>query len=221
MNRSKRLRRILIYLLITVLSLCALYFSIGLFPSFSEEMAMHRAEARELVGPSRVIAGDDVAYSGVDRILIGETDFGYTLYEYQETSWDSGCLSYHEKARGLTCFTTAGYFDPYFDEVLPVYAIPEDGSAVRARLTLETASTVQEEYNAVLTAEAELQEDTFFLFEVDTADVYEQILYFWYYRIQGRQDGHGYTTGTLTVELFNSDGDLLDTVTQEFPSRLR
>lgn len=221
MNRRKYLRGIVKYLLLILLSACVAYFIAGA-PSFTPEIALHRKERSILVGPSELIASAKVPDEIRDSILIGETDYGYTLLEFHgDRGWDSGIISYHEKGQSVTCFTTAGYFDPYFDEVLPVYAIPEDGSAVRARLTLETASTVQEEYNAVLTAEAELREDTFFLFEVDTADVYEQILYFWYYRIQGRQDGHGYTTGTLTVELFNSDGDLLDTVTQEFPSRLR
>lgn len=220
MNRSKKIRGVVKYLLVILLSACVLYWGLGA-PSITAEMALHRAERGELVGPSQLIASAAVGYVSTDRILLGETDNGYTLLEYTERAgWDDGRIRYYEKTGSLTCFTTSDYYDPDWETVFPVYAVPENGKAATARLTLQTGSSVQEEYNAVLTAEAALRGDAFFLFEVDTTGVYNQILYFWRNRLQGEQSTHGYTFGVLTVELFDRDGGVIETVVYEYPAYL-
>lgn len=218
MNRIQKIRGIIKYLLMILLSACVLYWGLGA-PSITAEMALHRAERGELVGPSQLIAAANVDYVSTDRILLGETEYGYSLLEYAERlGWNQGRISYYEKTGSLTCFTTSAYYVPGWETVFPVYAIPENGKAVSARLTLETSSTTGDNYDLVLTAEAALREETFFLFEVDSEGVYDQILYFWRNRLQGEQSTHVYTAGTLTVELFDRSGELLDTVVMKFPS---
>lgn len=220
MNRKKHIRGIIKYLLVAVLSICVLYWGLGA-PSFTAEMALHRAERGELVGPSRLIASAAVEYVSTDRILLGETDKGYTLLEYTERfGWDDGRISYYEKNGSLTCFTTSDYYDPDWETVFPVYAVPENGKAATARLTMETTSTTWDDFNLMLTAEAALREDAFFLFEVDTTGVFNQIMYFWRNRLQGELSTHGYASGTLTVELFDRSGALIETVVYEFPAYL-
>lgn len=224
MNKAKRIRWIFLFVLITVLSICAICFILD-FPSFSAEMAMHREEAMHWVGPSRVIAADDVDYFFNDHILIGETDYGYTLFEYSDDhDWDFGSLNYHEKHNGATCFASDyGNRDLLLydgeHKVLPVYAIPEDAGAVSARLTLYAADNYHSEfYEVTCVAQAELRQDTFFLFEVDVSEMDVGVRRFWMARLNGRNNGNIYLSGNATLELFDRDGALIDTIVMEFPA---
>lgn len=79
MNKGKRICRICIYLLVSVISLIFLYFSSDL-TYMSPEMAMRREEAAKLVGSSRIIAYADVNYGTYDRMILGETDYPHRLH---------------------------------------------------------------------------------------------------------------------------------------------
>lgn len=224
MDKQKRIRRILAFVLITLLCLTVLYFTLDM-PCFSAEMAMHREEAMHWVGPSRVIAEDEVDYFFTDHILIGETDYGYTLFEYSEQSgWRFGELNYHEKRDGVTCFTSDYSNDILLSydgehKTLPVYAIPEDAGAVTARLTLSACYTFRgEHYQEIVTAEADLRQDTFFLFPVNVEELSVEVRGFWMQRINGREYGNISIAGSLTVELFDRDGNLIETRVTEFPA---
>ena len=231
MKKRRRVIWTLIYALVAALSAYVLYYAFGA-PSFTAEMAMHRKEKARLLGPSRVIATDDVEDSKYAHIILGETENGYCLYEYNtefgvdsgflivNLHWDSGMLTYKAKDDAATVFCSEAYIDVTFDQYMPVYAIPADSRAVSAKLTLYTKETRSEVYEESHTAQAELRQGTYFLFQMDMTEMDAQVRYFWKNRLRGYNSGNGYTYGKLTLELYNSRGELIDTVVREFPAYL-
>lgn len=217
MKKGKRIRGILIFSLVIALSLWFMYYFADL-NSFSPEMAMYRKEAARLVGPSQVIAADTVEYTGYDCFLLGETDYGYCLFEYLDspTGWDSGCLTYIGKDEGRVCFAPNRNMFVDFGAVLPVLAIPEEPGAVTARLTLETKSDRDLIYAELYTVETELRQGVYFLFEVETKDMYIDVRRFWANRFQNDNSSYAYISGTATLELLNHQGALIKTVVMEF-----
>lgn len=220
MSKAKRVRWIVIYLLIGILSVCLLYFAVDA-PSFSPEMAMHRKEVRELVGPSKVIGGDAVEYGNFDHFLLGETEYGYCLYEYNHrvSVWDGGLLFYFEKSDPVTVLPM-GTADMWYGGLpgeyicFPVFAIPETTRAVSASLTLTA------EYNGThyeVSQTASLRQEEFFLFELDVTEVHSFVRDFWNRRLKGRPAVYHDVSGTATVELFDHQGALIETVVMEYP----
>lgn len=220
MNKGKRICRICIYLLVTVISFLIMYFTSD-FTNMPLEVTMRREESAKLVGPSQIIAYDEVNYGTHDRMILGETDYGYTLFEYSEESGGKfGALTYHEKASPLTCFSSSIYSDLITQSSpMPVYVIAQDRRAASARLTLNTRYTsAVESFEQTHTAESQLRQDTFFLFEVDITDMDHDTYMFWMYRLNGRDSYLPRLSGTAVIELYDSGGNLIDTVVLQFPS---
>lgn len=221
MDKRKRVFRILVFALVTVVSLCLLYYICDM-PSFSAEMAMHRKEAAQLVGPSRVIAADQVNYYYLDHILLGETDDGYCLLEYSDVDgWDNGVFAYREKGDVITCFSSdVGYVwvDSFGEKTfMPVFVIPEMTRTTSARLTL---SAVYDGTQYQVSQTVPLRQGEFFLFEMDVTELHSYVRYFWIDRLKGIQSTVTFVSGTATVELFDRHGELIETVVMEFPATM-
>lgn len=86
MKTAKKIRGILIWLLITILSLVVIYDSIG-SPALTPEMAMSRREKAAWIGPSKVIWEGESCHHWYERMLLGETDYGYCLYQYDSDTY--------------------------------------------------------------------------------------------------------------------------------------
>ncbi len=219
MKTAKKIRGILLWMLLTALSACILYVSIG-SPPFSPEMAMHRREKAQLVGPSQVIGKVEAVSKTREYLLVGETEYGYCFYMFDDKFhlWDAGGLTYVEKGT-RECFLTENlYYINGFD-VFPVFAIAENPKAVRAKLTLESKSERDPIYAETHTAEAELTCGVFYQFAVDMTDMYPDVCSFWAYRFRKDTDTVlGYISGTATLELFNREGNLLETIVTEYPA---
>lgn len=224
MNKGKHIRGILLFGLITVVSVCLLYYISGA-PSFSPEMAMHRKEARALVGPSHVIAGAATGHNQYDSFLLGETEYGYCLYEYNDgfSLWDGGLLSYIEKADGVTVFPVGTSYMWYggvpgeLGFIFPVFAIQETTRAVSARLTLTA------EYDGVsysVSETASLEQTAYFLFMPKVDEVHSYVRDFWYRRLSGKPMVYPGVSGTATLELFDRQGELIETIVMEFPATM-
>ncbi|MBR2890200.1 MAG: hypothetical protein IKC09_08000 [Oscillospiraceae bacterium] len=218
MNKRKRLFRIGIFLVLITLSLALLYYGLEM-PSLSPEMAMRRKEAAMLVGPSQIIAADSVEYELYHKILLGETEYGYCLYEYRErfVSWDHGKLTYIAKDDKRFCFVPNRHTEPDFLKTIPVYAIPKNHRAVYARLILETVSDEDPVYCSSVIAETNLRSGCYFLFEPDFTEVWIDVVRYWDNRLKGDDWVYRYMAGTVTLELFDAQGNLLETHTLEFP----
>lgn len=216
MSEQKKIRGILLFSLLTVLSVFWLWCFVGA-PSFTPEMAMHRAENRELIGPSKVIAkGKHFSMAGYDSFILGETAYGYTLYEYEEgyLEWDD-ILTYAEKTDGVTLFSLGAVLGYYGDlpgedgYILPIMAIPESTRAVSAKLTV----TAQYNGNTYETSDtATLEQGVYFLFGPDTDNIHAHVRNFWARRLRGDPAVYPGVIGTATLELYDSRGELVDTI---------
>lgn len=216
MSNRKKIRGILLFGLLIVLSVFWLWCFVGA-PSFTPEMAMHRAESCELIGPSNVIAkGKHFPMAGYDSFILGETAYGYTLYEYEEgyLEWDD-ILTYAEKADGVTLFSLGaalGYYGDLPGEdgyILPVMAIPKSTRAVSAKLTV-TAQYNGTTYETSDTAI--LEQGVYFLFGPDTDNIHAHVRNFWARRLQGDPPIYYGVSGSATLELYDSQGKLVDTI---------
>lgn len=217
MTNRKKLRGILFWLLVTVFSLYAIYVANG-SPALSPEMGMRQAEKRDLVGPSRLIGTVEAVSEDYDCMLFGETEYGYCFYLYDDEFrlWDAGRLTYVEKDT-RTCFLTENvYWET--DTVMPVFAITPNPRAVSARLTLETECDENPLFVGTCTSQTELTYGAFYQFAMDITDLDSTVVHFWGGRLQNERWGYSHISGTATLELFDREGNLIDTVVTEYPA---
>ena len=217
MKTSKKIRGILLWLAIIAVSLWAIYVTIG-SPDLTPEMGMHRLERLYKVGPSKIIWEGESFHRWYDRMILGETDYGYCFYLYDSGSYGYGMdsLTYVEKGRE-GCFVSHRSTITVESEVLPVFAISGDPRAVEARLTLETKSEMAV-YEGTYTGRAELSGGVFYQFSVDITDMDLTVKNYWEDRLNGDERTDQWISGVMTLELFDRDGNLLDTIVTEYPA---
>ena len=218
MKTAKKIRGILIWLLVTVLSLLVIYDIVG-NPALTPEMAMRRSEKYHMVGPSKVIWEGVSCDWWYDRLLLGETDYGYCLYQYDSESFGyaQNCLRYVEKGTRACFLGRDGGFN-WDINVLPIFAITENPRAVRARLTLETVSDDHSIYEGIYTVEAELCGGVLYQFALDMTDMDQTVRNFWEDRLCDDMWGYYGIFGKTTLELYDREGNLLETIVTEYPA---
>lgn len=218
MKTAKKIRGIILWLLITLLSVYAIYVAIG-SPALTPEMAMRRSEKYALVGPSKVIWEGASCHHWYDRMLLGETDYGYCLYLYDSDTYGyaQDCLRYVEKGTKV-CFLARTGGVTWDIDVLQIFAITENSRAVRARLTLETKNDENSLYEGIYTAEAELCGGVLYQFGLDMTDMDQTVRRFWKNRLSNDMWGYYGIGGTATLELFDREGNLLETIVTEYPA---
>ena len=220
-SRKKKLAVWLVVLIITsVMIMCATD-----FPSPTPKIAMRRAEKRALIGPCEIIGNDyiNTAYDFDYMALIGQSAYGYTLFEYTQASayYDQGSLRYYEKQDGFTLFgSAAGVRYAASDTVHPLWVFPPISTARRAVLTLTCDYTLKgESYEHTYTLEAQRSENGYFLFLWDYSDEEDRLaLDYLFDRINGKQYVSHFQFATATLELYDSNGQLIDTLYKEYPS---
>lgn len=128
---------------INLLTIVFLVFSLYVLlecPAFTPEQKFRRMEKAELVGPSKIIAEQDVDTMGYDHLTLAETADAVILFLSSDNPWDQGYLIYREKTDPVTVMTVPGLRYWYHDEDpidLPVFVFHNDPRAVRAELVLE------------------------------------------------------------------------------------
>ena len=215
MSRRKRIFRIILHISLILVWLLVVYLGMGA-PSFTAEMAMRRHEAAQWVGPSKIIARGE---TGEKLLLIGETDYGYCVYEYRSGfgKMDSGYLTYITKDDPRICFMHHALVYGGMD-VFSVYSISEVPGAVNARLTLESQVTDETEYTLTQTAQAELQDGVYFRFEIDMGEVDMRVSQAWNLWLMGESWHSKYVQGTMRLEYFDREGNLIATQEATYPA---
>ncbi|MBR2890202.1 MAG: hypothetical protein IKC09_08010 [Oscillospiraceae bacterium] len=219
MDNRRKYRKLLIYLLISVIALCTLYW-VWELPSLTPEMALRRQETGQLIGPSQIILRETVDYNDHDRIILGETDHGYVLFEYKNwlTEWDDGDMTYIAKDENRPFFVPNRARGLPFQEIIPVYVIQENPQAAIARLTLTTESEKYGDYCQTYRYEALSTQGTLFLFKLEIVRMQPKLAEFWTLRLQ-RDESVGWPiSGAAILELLDRDGNLLETHTLNFPT---
>lgn len=145
-RRIPRRVRIVRNLLLAAVLLCLFYIFAGC-PDMTAEQGYQRALRRRLLGPGEVVGILNVDVNGgYNRLLLGETEKGVTLYCYRHenlgflkghtfSSWE-GTLVYREKGETVTAMAAPGVnCTTYQEEIhVPVILFDECPKAVRAEL---------------------------------------------------------------------------------------
>lgn len=153
MKGRKKGIRIVRNLLLAAVLFCLFYIFAGC-PDMTAEQAYRREMQRRMLGPGEVIGTVNVDINGYDRLLLGETEEGVTLYCYEQanlglikgntfSSWE-GTLTYREKGETVTLLAAPGV-NAWRDEIhLPLVLFDECPKAVRAELDV----CIEDEYDS-------------------------------------------------------------------------
>ena len=104
--------------LLLVLALFCLFYVFAGCPDMTAEQAYRREMQRRMLGPGEIIGTVTVDVNGYDRLLLGKTAQGVTLYCYEQanlglikgntfSSWE-GTLAYREKGAVVTLMAAPG-----------------------------------------------------------------------------------------------------------------
>lgn len=218
MKTAKKIRGILLWLMVTLLSVYAIYVAFH-SPALTPEMAMRRKEKSAWVGPSKVFWEGESHSWAYDCLILGETDYGYCFFMYNSENFGYAMnrFAYVEKGtRG--CFLVDRSVVPIDIHVFPVFAITDNPKAVRAQLTLETECDEEPAYAGIYMAQAELSGGMFYQFAVDITDMDRAVYYFWADRLVDDDRIYRNISGTATLEFYDREGNLIDTVVTEYPA---
>lgn len=209
MKNWSRKRKLILCVVILLISLFFIT-SITEWPSPTLQMAIRRGERQMLIGPSEIIDILDFTFSNWDHLVLGETEYGYITYEYQDgLGWDKGYLRYFEKTDTATAFTTDYPYHTDNDQWLPIIVFPENTKSASAKLTLaingiESSRDVQ--------LEADLSEMGYFLFALPTRDLDAELYWLLQQAISGSWQEY-VLTGTVEIQInfYDRSGTLVDT----------
>lgn len=210
MSKRKRIKKILLALLILFISAISIYFFAFDSLPFSPEMAFRRKEKQAMIGPAEIIAKLD--FNQYNHILIGESDYGYTFFEWQgNANWRNSDLSYIQKQDGVTLYCTYYMYasEEYSKSWLPIFAFVDHPSAVSAELTL-TITQGGETVSYPLSAQR--SPEGYFLFSWDTMDLRSYDFWLVQQHITGAYSNYVLEgTVTATIRLYDQNGDLIET----------
>lgn len=211
MSKRKRIRKIFIALLIIFLAVGSLYCRGGI-PRSSPTAAFRQMEKKAMIGPAEIFAVIDVEHGPYDRILIGESDYGYTFFEWKRSSNSNNShMDYIPKREGVTLYCTYYMYgsEEYSRDWLPIFAFTDNQTATSARLTLTTA---QDGERISYSLEARRDKGGYFLFSWKTLNLRSRD--FWLVQQFITDAYRNYILDgsvTATIELFDHKGNLLET----------
>ena len=209
MKNWSRKRKLILCVVILLISLFFIT-SITEWPSPTLQIAIARAEKQMLIGPSEIIDKLDFEYSSWDHLVLGETQYGYITYEYQDgLGWDNGYLRYFEKTDTATAFTTDYPYHTDNDQWLPIIVIPENTKSTSAKLTLAINGI---ESSRDIQLEADQSETGYFLFALPTRDLDAELYWLLQQAISGSWQEY-VLTGTVEIQInfYDRSGTLVDT----------
>lgn len=211
MTIRSRTKKLILWLLVLILALVLLAPALD-FPSLTAEIAFRRVERSNLIGPAEIIATVDFPHGPYNHIFIGESDYGYTFYEWMDSSgWDEGNLSYVEKKEGVTLFCTYSMYgsEEWSADWLPIFAFTDNSAATSARLTL---TTIQDGEAVSYPLLAQRSEEGYFLFHWEVLDLRGCDFWLVQQHITGAYSNYILDgSATATIELFDRNGNLLET----------
>ncbi len=214
MSKQRKIRKIVLYLLIFILSavvICALSNA----PSPTAEAAFRRKEKQQMIGPAEIVEILDFEDNRYDHLLISRSEYGYTFFEWNDSNPDDGVLSYQPRSTGATLYCTKYNYEDmsYSQGWLPIFAFT-DQPAVSAKLTL---TTTQDSETITYSMDAKRSGAGYFLFRWKTTGLRGSDFWLVQQMITGEYSNYileGTTTATL--ELYNTKGELVET--HQFPT---
>lgn len=210
-NRS-RLRKLLFFTLLLLISLVFIA-SISNWRSPTLEIAMHRAEKQQLVGPSEIISIMDFEFSPWDHLVLGKTGHGFVTYEYIDSlGWDHGDLNYYPKETSSTIFCTEYWYRNGEEEFLPVFLLPGNPRSAAANMSISI--TVEDETKSYR-LDGERKDSSYYLFMLPMEEIVGQHFWLLQQALTGAYSEY-VLTGTVEIKIdyFDVSGNLMDTYTK-------
>ncbi len=209
MGNHRKIQKTGIWVLVFLLSLGVIFALTG-SPILTAEMVFRMKEKQNLIGPAHIMGVIDFTDDRYDHLLIGQSEYGYTFFEWNDRNPDDGVLSYQPKQEGATLYCTKCSYNAmdYRKSYLPIFAF-SNHYATRAKLTL-TTNMDGEAIQYVL--EAERSEAGYFLFRLKTDNL--RSADFWQIQQLITGEYRNYIldgSAQATLELYDMDGKLLDT----------
>ena len=157
---------------------------------------------------------------GYDEAIIAENEYGYTLFEYHTddngSMFVSGNLTYHPKGESITLFGPSEMHMHYYVDNLymPIFLFIDNNKASYAELELFTTHTMYtgETRQHTYTANTHRSENSYFLFKLDFSDEVDfSSVDFIQHRLNRQPNLYPSVSGTATIRLYDSNGELLET----------
>lgn len=210
MKHWSRKKKLLLCIPILLISLFFIA-SISQWGSPTPEIALRRMEKRQLIGPSEIIAAIDTNNVDNCHMILGESEYGYTVFLYFDSvDLDSGNLYYFPKAEQVTICCT-GYNNVYGDggKELPIYVFPENTLYPEAWISL-TISGGEETHTYEMVGH--LMDSTFYCFPIQITDMPIEDYYLLNHALNQEYDNI-ILSGTVEIQIdfYDHSGNLLDT----------
>ncbi len=161
----RRKQKIALYLVLIIISLAVLSSFIEK-DSPTAEIAFRKKEKQQLVGPAEIVATMEVTHSWYNRMMVGVSEHGLTVFSWHgDQNFDGGLLRYYEKDGSVTIFCPCGdgRLPVAEDAQIPFFAITDHINAVSATLILELSYKGQTEE---IELQAKRSEGGYFLFSL-------------------------------------------------------
>ena len=197
----KKKRRILQCILCCIIIATAVLFSIWFTTPLTDPVQIFRdAERRNLYKASEIMGFEELFFD-FDYAVLGRANQGYLLYEWCGSPHrsDTGELQYYPRQEGITVFSSAGFISEHktSHKSIPLFIISDNYRAVSAKITFHAHADFSGE---AFEMEMSRRDGGYFLFHIPCDKLgCPSRLYFW--------------SGSCTVELFDSSGQLLETHT--------
>lgn len=210
MGNRRKIRKIGIWLLIFLLSVCVIRV-MSQSPSNTAEIVFRRKEKQNLIGPAEIVEIMDFKDNRYDHLLIGRSEHGYTFFEWNDRDPDDGILSYQPKSKGATLFCTEYSYQNIScgQGWLPIFAFVDTPTAYTARLILTTTTKYGETTHLLASMR---NQQGYFLFTWDTPNLQAEEFWVVQQLIAGNYMGYVEAgTATATLEVYDRDGTLIQT----------
>lgn len=209
MKNLSRKQKLIICLLILMLSLF-ISVSMSEFPSPTLEIAIHRMEKQQLIGPSKMIAAMDFTFSPWDHLILGKTEHGYITYEYRDDlGWDNGDLAYYAREEGGTLLCTEYWYRTGEEEWLPIILFPDHHRSTGAIMSLSI--TIEGE-TKTYRLDGERKDSSFYFFSLPIDELEGEHFWLLQQAITGAYSEYVLSgTVEIKIDLLNVSGETVDT----------
>lgn len=209
MKHWSRKRKLILCSLLLLISLMFIA-SISNWDSPTLEIAIHRAEKQQLVGPSKIISTMDFEFSPWDHLVLGKTEYGYTTYEYSDSlGWDRGDLNYYPSEPDGTLFCTEHWYRNGEEEWLPIFLFPENQRSSRSEVSCTIAVDEEVKHYQLI---GEQMDSRYYLFRMPIAELGGKHFWLLQQAITGAYSEY-VLTGTVEIQIdfYDRSGTLVDT----------
>ncbi len=182
-------------------------------PATSPEESLRQKEKISLIGPTNILETLELDLRYEDRLTVGESDYGYTLFSWGGTDWAAGDFLYFEKAGELTLFFPEySNSDTYSQgQALPFFLFTDLACSHRAELTLAVDDN---DGSKAYSLEAQIRPTGYFLFDLQELGISQEELEAALHHMSPYYTPDGTIVANVTV--YDRAGNVIGTLYKDF-----